>query len=351
MSINEINEEKKTPYNENNKLITQDQVENIFKQNGVNIKIKNLKIYQQAFVHKSYCKKKDTLSNSSDESLEIIKPQNVLELQDESNERLEFIGDAVISSACAKYLYDRFPNQDEGFLTRIRTKIVNGESLAKLAREIGLTDHLIISSHVEDKTNGRDNMRILEDTFESFFGAILLDFNEIDCNNILYNFTELQKEINFAKKNKENLLKTNKKKENNDNINKLYNIIEKIDNIINNKKNNLDEIINSGQGFQIAESLFINIIEKYLYWPDLILKDSNYKDQLLRYFQQNFQITPKYIESAYDGPPHKRVFTMSVLDLSGNIIGTGREKSKKKAEQLASKEALIKLGSINNERF
>lgn len=346
-----LDEKKTTLYNENNKLISKLEIENIFKSNGLDISIKNLKIYEQAFVHKSYCKKKETTPSSSDESYESDKPLDVLELQEESNERLEYIGDAVISSACAKYLYDRFPEQDEGFLTRIRTKIVNGESLAKLAKEIGLSKFLIISKNVEDKTSGRDNMRILEDTFESFFGAILLDFNEVDFGEFLFDFDDLKNEIADIKNVKEQLLKSNKK-ENNKSITKLYNIIERIDKLINNDyKNKLENLFYSGPGFQIAESLFINIIEKYLYWPDLILKDSNYKDQLLRYFQHEFQNTPKYIESSTDGPPHKRMFTMAVLDINGNILGTGRERSKKKAEQLASKEALIKLNCIGNERY
>ena len=76
-----------------------------------------------------------------------------MEIQNSSNERLEYIGDAVISSVCAKYLYDRFPTQDEGFLTRIRTKIVNGESLANLARKLDFSEYLIISKHVEEKSN------------------------------------------------------------------------------------------------------------------------------------------------------------------------------------------------------
>jgi len=344
-------EKKTTLYNENNKLISKEEIENIFKSNGLNISIKNLKIYEQAFVHKSYCKKKDTTHTSSDESCESDKPIDVLELQGESNERLEYIGDAVISSACAKYLYDRFPEQDEGFLTRIRTKIVNGESLAKLGKEIGLSKFLIISKNVEDKTSGRDNMRILEDTFESFFGAILLDFNEIDFKEFIFDFNDLKSEIVDIKNVKDKLLKSNKK-ENNESINKLYDIIEQFEKLINTDySSKLENVLYSGPGFQIAESLFINIIEKYLYWPDLILKDSNYKDQLLRYFQHEFQITPKYIESSNDGPAHKRMFTMSVLDINGNILGTGRERSKKKAEQLASKEALIKLNYIGNERY
>ena len=98
-------------------------------------------------------------------------------------------------------------------------------------------------------------------------------------------------------------------------------------------------------------SMSWNIIEKYIYWPDIILKDSNYKDQLLRYYQHNYQTTPKYQTDSIEGPSNKRMFTMSVLSFDGKILGTGRERSKKKAEQLASKEALQKLNVFQNERY
>ena len=135
-------------------------------------------------------------------------------------------------------------------------------------------------------------------------------------------------------------------------ISKIDSLFEKINEIENTYleigKENVEDLF-SGPGFQIAEELMINIMEKHIYWPDLILKDTNYKDQLLRYFQQTYQSTPKYQEQSIDGPPHKRVFTMSVLDINGNIVGTGTEKSKKKAEQLASKDALIKYCVINSD--
>ena len=79
------------------------------------------------------------------------------------------------------------------------------------------------------------------------------------------------------------------------------------------------------------------------------MNNTNYKDQLLRHFQQSFQMTPKYEEEEVEGPPHQRIFTMSVSGPKGNIIGTGKGKSKKKAEQRASKYALIYYGKISLE--
>lgn len=341
----EIIEEKTklNPYNSSNKFITKQQIQTILEKGDINYEILDLEIYKNAFIHKSYQKK------TVDENCEMVdKPDDVLDLQDVSNERLEYLGDAVINLIVAKYLYDRFPNEDEGFMTRLRTKVVNGESLANFARKLNFSEFLIISKHVEEKCNGRDNMRILEDAFESFFGAILLDFNKIDLNQKLFTEFEFKKDIDEIKNIYFEINKLNKNKNMNSKIDKLQDTIFKLEknyiSIIKNKDNFEDNL--SGPGFQIAEEFMVNLMEKYIYWPDLILKDTNYKDQLLRYFQQEYQTTPKYQEQLIEGPPHRRVFTMSVLDIHGNIIGTGCEKSKKKAEQLASRDALINFGII-----
>ena len=73
------------------------------------------------------------------------------------------------------YLFERFPTQDEGFKTKIKTKLVNTDSLAKIALYLGLDKHLILSQHVDDVCNGRNNKHILEDCFEAFMGSLFLD--------------------------------------------------------------------------------------------------------------------------------------------------------------------------------
>ena len=102
----------------------------------------------------------------------------------------------------------------------------------------------------------------------------------------------------------------------------------------------------SGLGFQICQVFIINIIEKFVDFSDLILNDYNYKDQLMRYFQQKFKHTPKYKEVLVEGPPNNRSFTMCVMKNDNTVVAYGKEKSKKKAEQLASKNALIEMGVI-----
>jgi len=92
----------------------------------------------------------------------------------ESNERLEFLGDAVLGLIVAEKLYSEYPDQDEGFLTRTRSKLVNGPILADFARAIGLGPLLLVSANM-DTAAGRDNPTILADAFEAIIGAIYLD--------------------------------------------------------------------------------------------------------------------------------------------------------------------------------
>lgn len=92
----------------------------------------------------------------------------------ESNERLEFLGDAVLDFVIAEYFYHLFPGMVEGQLTKLRSVIVSGTSLVGAAKRIGLGDFLIISDN-EDKAGGRNRSSILEDAFEALIGAMYLD--------------------------------------------------------------------------------------------------------------------------------------------------------------------------------
>lgn len=92
----------------------------------------------------------------------------------QSNERLEFLGDAVLGVAVAEKLYAEFADRDEGFLTRLRAKLVNGPMLASYARKLGLGDLLLLSPNMAN-AEGRDNPTILADAFEAVLGALYLD--------------------------------------------------------------------------------------------------------------------------------------------------------------------------------
>lgn len=116
---------------------------------------KNLELEKQALIHRSY-----------------LNENKELNLQ--SNERLEFLGDAVLEFWISDILYNRFPNFTEGDLTNLRSLVVCTTNLAKISAKIKLGDKLLLSKG-EEKHGGRDNTSILADAFESYLGAIFLD--------------------------------------------------------------------------------------------------------------------------------------------------------------------------------
>jgi ribonuclease-3 len=91
-----------------------------------------------------------------------------------SNERLEFLGDRVLALAVADLLYERFPNEDEGAMARRHAVLVNRESLARVAAELDLASHMIISRG-EEEAGGRDNRGLLADACEAVIAALYLD--------------------------------------------------------------------------------------------------------------------------------------------------------------------------------
>lgn len=87
-----------------------------------------------------------------------------------NNERLEYLGDAILDAVVSDYLYHKYPNKEEGFLTEMRSKIVNGEKLKELAAKLGVAEHIIerVNANIE-------NSKLYEDAFEAFIGAVYLD--------------------------------------------------------------------------------------------------------------------------------------------------------------------------------
>mgnify|MGYP003968833379 CR=1 FL=1 len=162
---------KSDPYNSKNIFITQDDITNIMKSLNINnFKCNNLSLYQTAFIHKSYTELRDYE--------EYDKPEGVMGLHKLSYETLEFIGDAFLGNIIANYLYNRYfqkHNQDEGFLTKLKIRFVCGEQLGYLSKCIGFNKYMIISKHIDDNCDGRQNSNILEDTFEAFIGALYQD--------------------------------------------------------------------------------------------------------------------------------------------------------------------------------
>lgn len=253
---------KSNPYNDSNFLITETDILNIMKSLNIqDFKINNLSFYQQAFIHKSYTKLKDYE--------DFNKPDSCIPLFDLSYETIEFLGDSLLGSTIAKYLYKRYINYhniDEGFLTKLKIRFVCGEQLAFLSKKLNFQRFMIISKHIQDNCNGRENIHILEDIFESFLGAIFLDTNNIN----------------------------------------------------------------------IVENFIIQCIESFIDFSDTILNDNNYKDQILRYFQHNYKIHPTYKTEKDEN----NTFICKIFK-GHEYIQSGEGPTKKKAEQDASKNALV----------
>lgn len=117
-------------------------------------KLKNSKLFEEAFTHRSYL--------------------NEAKLKIASNERLEFLGDSIISFVISNYLYIKYPNFDEGDLTNLRSLMVNTKSLSEIARELNMGP-LLKLSRGEEESKGRENATLLENSFEAYVGALFLD--------------------------------------------------------------------------------------------------------------------------------------------------------------------------------
>jgi ribonuclease-3 len=148
------------------------------------------------------------------------------------------------------------------------------EEKYNMAKKMGLGQWMIISRHVEEVCNGRNNLRMLGSMLEAWMGALYFHEGK------------------------------------------------------------------GGKGFEICQKWFIQIVERYIDFTELITDDNNFKDQLLRYFQGHWHQPPKYKEVEVVGPPHDRIFTMGVLDIHGNVLAKYTARNKKVAEQEASRLAL-----------
>ena len=102
----------------------------------------------------------------------------------ENNERLEFLGDAVLELIISAELYRKFPNKKEGKLTSIRSAIVRTESLAEESRRLKIGDHILMSKGEED-SGGKDKDFILANTYEAILGAIYLDRGIEECEEFV----------------------------------------------------------------------------------------------------------------------------------------------------------------------
>ena len=227
------------------------------------VEFKDLTLLHKALIHSSYANE--------------AKEKNIVH-----NERLEFLGDAVLELASSTYLYMQFPQMPEGQLTKTRASIVCSSSLAELARTLRLGDYLLLG-HGEEMSGranatsfacapgGRDRQTNLEDVFEAVIGAIYLD-----------------------------------------------------------------------QGWEAAKDYVVRQLMPLFAKVEQggILKD--YKTILQEVVYQEAQQTVSYELVSTSGPDHDKTFTFNVL-ITGKVMGTGTGRSKKEAEQKAARQALEKL--------
>jgi ribonuclease-3 len=193
----------------------------------------------------------------------------------QSNERLEFLGDAVLGAVAAEYLYNHDPSADEGQLTRHRVAAVRAETLVHWARELVVDEALYLGTGEQVSHSVRD--RMLAGAFEALVGAVHVD-----------------------------------------------------------------------QGREAAERFVLGFLERDL---DAILQQeavANPKGRLQEVLQERERVGPEYETVATAGPDHAREFTV-VVKMREELLGEGRGRSKREAQQMAAREALANLGVIGRD--
>lgn len=211
------------------------------------LRVMDAALYQQAFTHKSF--------------------------SEDSNERLEFIGDSVLNLIVSRFLYYTYPDKDEGFLTSVRIRIVNGKTLARIGTSLQLGQYVRMNEKGM-RNSWYDNPRILEDTVEALIGAIYIDLGMDAASKFVH--THLLSQLNTQD----------------------------------------------------------------------MLKETNYKDQMIRWAKQDAQLlTYTLLEDRGSGPQRFLV----ELSLHGKVLSRGSGAIKKDAEQTAAKEALTCLGLLSYE--
>ncbi|MBQ2765663.1 MAG: ribonuclease III [Clostridia bacterium] len=190
----------------------------------------------------------------------------------EYNERLEFLGDSVLSIIVSDYLFRHYPDTPEGDLTRIRASAVCEKTLGKLAGDIELGKYMRLG-HGEEMSHGRERISILADAFEALLASIYLD---------------------------------------------------------------------SGSREAVEKFLMPRVIPEIKQFMENG-KNKDHKTLLQQIVQQERGEILEYVLVGESGPDHAKIFEVEAR-LNSNVIGHGRGKSKREAEQMAAKEALVLFG-------
>ena len=288
--IAEFNKGEYLIYNEYNEEVSIEFVENILNKYGVKHKISDENLIKNAFVSKTYSKEyyikgynKYGNGNIAFKKAFNLITKNIkdndkkcIELYDISNERLEWFGDAKLSEIISPYLEHRYPNEDEGFLTKIRSKLIRKQTLAELGMKLGLNKYILMAKQIEVYEECRTSVDLTEDCFEALIGSLSKEFKQQKCE---YKLTQF----------------------------------------------------------------LINLYEEEIDFVNIIVTDDNYKTKLMEYYHKIVNKTPYYQEEDND----ENLCKVNVYEpVNKQIIGHGTNKIKKKAEQIAARNALIYLRLI-----
>lgn len=314
------NIEEELPYNNQNNIISENEIYKFLQEGEITQKITNVNLFRLAFVHKSYCtRKNENIINGN-----INCPKDCLPLQEESYERLEYLGDSVLNTSTAFYLFERYPNENEGFLTQMRTKLVNGKMLSKLSIELGLNKYLIISKQLE-RNDARNYKDYAEDVFEAFIGAIRKDMGYEAAQdwiiNIFENYVDFTELVKQNQNYKDLLIKYCQQ-----NLHYKPDFID---------PNVLSYMQKSKEQKEHLENLYINI---------------EGEDNSLSKITMNNAISPKSdnVNSISDGEiSTPKEYVIYIKTKEGTIIGIGKGETKKQAEQEASMKALNYYNLLN----
>lgn len=187
--------------NDKNIFITKKFINSIFKKVNFEHKVQNLENFQKAMIHSTYLE--SGLDNPKNQKLlRDVEPidedlvHKCIPLQNKSYERLEYLGDSILRHAVGKYLFNRFTNEDEGFLTTIRSKIERKSALSELCKKLGLQKYAIISRKIELDNGRTTNITLTEDILEAFIGALNLEVSDDETRDFICKLIE--KEVDFA---------------------------------------------------------------------------------------------------------------------------------------------------------
>jgi len=240
--------------------------------------------------------KGDDLKPISEEQKNMVVP-----LGETSYERLELVGDAILRQIISDYIFIRYEDMDEGDITKLRSQIENGSSLAEMTRRIGLHKYMLIPRNLEVNGAREKNNKFQCDIFEAFIAAIYYDSMKIK-------YSDIGNDLELIKKSR-------------------------------------------AISFDICFQFVSSLIEDEIDLTVLLESETNHKDELLQAYHKLGWGDPKYNlmeELINNDRMGKKYFKMYVRDFDGNIIGVGIGSSKQKGEKIAAKKALQYLNIIPN---